>query len=489
MGANLNTGTSQAPKKRRLISLRLLATMAAATLVAITVLVVMGVNEQNMRKTLVQGAHTQLVLEARNLAITSSDALLSDFPELTLIPLVKDILHDRPEILDVVILDHQGKIQGSRESRDVGRPWHHPRGLAPVEATFPLKQGERLSESGSVIVVECPIHYDNESDLGWVAIVLDKSFIDAKIRETRTKAIVVAALLLGIAVLFTAVVMSNLFRPISILKKGLERIGQGELDSPMQVRDITELGMLADTVNTMAGQLKTSQNLAKAREQEVIETQREIIITLGQVVESRSSETANHTIRVGNMSYELARLAGIPKREAELIRVASPMHDVGKIGIPDAILNKPGKLTDDEYAVMKMHATIGYSIMKKSNRPVFKAAATIAHEHHERWDGKGYPRRLKGEEINIYGRIVGLVDVFDAIFSDRIYRKAMPLDKALKIMREESGHHFDPDLASLFLDNISTFLSISEQYQDKYAGAQEATPATDQEKQLEPVPL
>lgn len=453
-------------KKRRYLSLRFIAAVASATLVAITVLVVMWINEQNMRTTLVQSAQSQLVLQARNLAITSTDAMLSEFPELTLIPLIKDILDDRPEILDVIVTDHEGRIQGSRESRDLGTQWQRPKGLTPIAAELPMAHGEKLGESNRIILAECPIRYNNESQLGWVAIILDKSVIDAEVRQFRFEMMTIAAVLLAIAVIFTAIVMSILFRPISLLAEGLKRIGRGDLDSPMHVRDITELGMLADSVNHMAGQLKTTQELAKAREREIVSTQKEIIITLGQVVESRSSETANHTLRVGDMSYQLALLAGLPKQEAELIRVASPMHDVGKIGIPDKILNKPGKLTDDEYAVMKMHATIGYSIMNKSDRSVFKAAAIIAHQHHERWDGKGYPRRLKGEEIHIYGRIVGLVDVFDAIFSDRIYRKAMPLEKALNIMREESGHHFDPHLSQLFLDNLSRFLAISERYED-----------------------
>ncbi|MCP4293534.1 MAG: HD domain-containing protein [bacterium] len=237
----------------------------------------------------------------------------------------------------------------------------------------------------------------------------------------------------------------------------------------MKVRDVTELGMLGHSVNIMSEQLLASQNLAKAREQEVIDTQKEVINTLGQVVESRSSETANHTVRVGDMSYELACLLGLSHEEADLIRMASPMHDVGKIGIPDSILNKPGKLTDEEYLVMQNHAEIGYTILNNSDSNVLKAAATIAHEHHERWDGKGYPRKIKGENIHIYGRIVGLADVFDAIFSNRVYRKTMPLEQALDIIKEERGRHFDPQLVDLFLGNLPKFLAISERYQDSPA--------------------
>lgn len=453
-------------KKRFYISLRWVATLAAASLVTITAMVVTYANERSMRETLINEAKAQLILEARNLAITSSPALLGEFPELTLAPLVKDILNDRPEILDVVIINHEGKIKGSPHTREIGKVWQRPENLSTLDRSPLLEKGEKLSQSFSILMAECPIHLDHDSHLGWVAIILDKKFIESKVLATRKNLLTIAAALLAMAIALTSILMSFLFRPISLLHEGLKRIGQGDLDSPMRIKDFTELGMLGHTVNKMADELKTSQNLAKANEQEVIETQKEVIVTLGQVVESRSSETANHTVRVGDMSYQLAILAGLPEAEAQLIRMASPMHDVGKIGVPDNILNKPGKLTEEEYKTMQAHPDIGFNILNKSERTVIKAAAIIAHQHHERWDGKGYPKKIKGEDIHIYGRIVGLVDVFDAIFSDRVYRKAMPLDKALNIMREETGHHFDPRLGELFLNNLPKFLAITEQYQD-----------------------
>jgi response regulator RpfG family c-di-GMP phosphodiesterase len=460
----------EAQPPRRFISLRWLATLAAAGLVAVTVATVGWVSEKNMRRALVREAQTQLVLEARNLAITSRDALLTEFPELTLIPMAKDIQNGRPEILDVVITNHQGLIQGSPESRATGTTWIKPPGMVEVRPSTKLEKDEKLSESHSMIMVESPVHLNKDQDIGWVVIVLDKHFIDTKLQNARATLLKFALGLLGIAVLLSAVLMSNLFKPLSQLREGLQRIGQGDLDSPMHVRDFTELGLLGDTVNSMSGQLKASQNLAKAREQEIIDTQKEVIITLGQVVEGRSSETANHTLRVGDMSYQLALLAGLPDQEAELIRMASPMHDVGKIGIPDSILNKPGKLTAEEYSTMQNHSEIGYTILNKSERSVLKAAATIAHEHHERWDGKGYPRKVKGEDIHVYGRIVSLVDVFDAIFSDRVYRKAMPLEKVLGIIKEEKGQSFEPRLVDLFLANLPRFLAITERYQDQMVG-------------------
>ncbi len=190
---------------------------------------------------------------------------------------------------------------------------------------------------------------------------------------------------------------------------------------------------------------------------EIVDTQKEVIHTLGEVVESRSQETAHHVKRVGHNSYLLAKLAGLPETEASLLHMASPLHDVGKIGIPDAILNKPGRLTAEERTVMQTHTEIGHTVLGNSNRPIFQAASIVAFEHHEKWDGSGYPRGLSGEDIHIFGRIVGLVDVFDALRHERVYKPAMPLEKCVEIISEERGRHFDPRLVDLFLENLERF--------------------------------
>ncbi|MDO8943207.1 MAG: DUF3369 domain-containing protein [Desulfobacterales bacterium] len=190
---------------------------------------------------------------------------------------------------------------------------------------------------------------------------------------------------------------------------------------------------------------------------EVVESQREMIHTLGEVVESRSQETAHHVKRVASHSYRLARLAGIDEERAQLLQMAAPLHDVGKIAIPDAILNKPGRLTDEERRLMMTHAELGHQILSSSNRDVFQTAALVALQHHEKWDGTGYPRGLRGEEIDIFGRIVGLVDVFDALSHERAYKPAFPLEKCVEILKQDSGRHFDPRLVELFLANLSEF--------------------------------
>ncbi len=199
-------------------------------------------------------------------------------------------------------------------------------------------------------------------------------------------------------------------------------------------------------------------------QEEIINTQKEVVITLGEVIETRSQETANHVRRVAEYSYLLAKKYGLSEQEARLLRFASPMHDAGKIGIPDAVLNKPGKLTSDETHVMHGHTTMGFDILRKSQREILKIASIVAHEHHERWDGSGYPRGLAGENIHIFGRIVALADVFDALGTARCYKAAWPLDQVLAKIRHERGAHFDPRLVDLLFDFLPDFLEVRELY-------------------------
>lgn len=197
---------------------------------------------------------------------------------------------------------------------------------------------------------------------------------------------------------------------------------------------------------------------------ELIETQREMIERIGEIGENRSQETGHHVKRVAEYSYLLATLAGIPEDKAMQLKIASPMHDIGKVAIPDNILLKPDKLTVEEFEVMKSHAEIGYQVFKHSNRALLKTAAIIANEHHERWDGTGYPNGLSGEDIHIKGRITAIADVFDALGTERVYKKAWPLDKIINYMRDQRGKQFDPTLIDLFLANIDQFIAIRDQY-------------------------
>jgi len=197
--------------------------------------------------------------------------------------------------------------------------------------------------------------------------------------------------------------------------------------------------------------------------QEIEDTQREVVFTMGAVGESRSKETGNHVKRVAEYSKVLALAYKMPEEEAEMLRQASPMHDIGKVAIPDAVLNKPGIFNDEEREIINTHAQKGYEMIKNSKRKLLKTASIVAYEHHERYDGKGYPRGLKGENIHIYGRITAIADVFDALGSDRCYKKAWDDEQIFTLLREESGKHFEPKLIEIFFEHKKEFLAIRDE--------------------------
>jgi len=201
---------------------------------------------------------------------------------------------------------------------------------------------------------------------------------------------------------------------------------------------------------------------------DIEEIQKEIIFTMGSIGESRSLETGNHVKRVAEYSEALALLYGLAKEEASILKQASPMHDIGKVAIPDSILKKPGKLTDQERVIMNTHVIKGYDMLKVSNRTLLKTAAIIALEHHEKWDGTGYPTGIQGENIHIYGRITAVADVFDALGSDRCYKKAWSDEEIFAFFKEQRGKHFDPKLVDIFFENLDIFLDIREKYKDSF---------------------
>jgi len=198
------------------------------------------------------------------------------------------------------------------------------------------------------------------------------------------------------------------------------------------------------------------------------EAEYEISIRLGRASEFRDLETGGHIKRMSSYSELLAQLYGLDKEESKLVLYAAPLHDIGKVGIPDKILLKSGRFEPHEFDIMKQHSVIGAKMLEGAERfPVINAGRIIALQHHEKWDGSGYPSGLSGKDIHLYARIVAIADVFDALSSKRCYKEAMPLDIVLNIMKEDSGKHFDPLLITLFLNNLDEFLKIKEKYKDE----------------------
>ena len=276
-------------------------------------------------------------------------------------------------------------------------------------------------------------------------------------------------LLFGAAVIamIAYVLLDKLIKPILDLSTLVHTITKTQdYTHTVTVKGNDEIAKLAKAFNAMLQGIDKALRENELLNKEIEDTQREVVFTMGAIGESRSKETGNHVKRVAEYSKLLAKLYGLSEAEAEMLKQASPMHDIGKVAIPDAVLNKPGRFNEEERAIMDTHAQLGYDMLKHSHRPLLQAAATVAYEHHEKYDGSGYPRGLAGEDIHIFGRITALADVFDALGSDRVYKKAWEDARIFALFKEERGKHFDPVLVDLFFEHLEQFLAIRDKFKD-----------------------
>lgn len=228
-----------------------------------------------------------------------------------------------------------------------------------------------------------------------------------------------------------------------------------------RIHNILEVRLLH---NDVRDQNRILEEKVQERTQELYDTQLEVIRRLGRAAEYRDNETGLHIIRMSKFSQMLGLKAGMSEADAEMLLNASPMHDIGKIGIPDRILLKPGKLDPDEWCTMQTHTTIGAEILSRHASPLLIMAREIALTHHEKWDGSGYPVGRKGMDIPLVGRVVAVADVFDALTSERPYKQAWPVEDAVRYIDEQAGKHFDPDLVAVFHEVINEILAVKEKY-------------------------
>ena len=200
--------------------------------------------------------------------------------------------------------------------------------------------------------------------------------------------------------------------------------------------------------------------------EEIEGTQRDIVFMLGDAIETRSRETGQHVRRVAEYCHLIALGAGLSERDAEVLKIAAPLHDFGKIGIPDAILHKHGKLDADEWAIMRTHAEIGREMLGRSDREILQAAAILAGQHHEKWDGTGYPLGYRGEEIHIFGRIGAIADVFDALGTKRSYKEPWPVKDIMQYLQDNRALHFDPTLVDWVANNLGAMQQVAQGFPD-----------------------
>ena len=256
-----------APGRRRfLLRLRVIVPLAAALLLAGAVLGSSMISERNARSLLVRELEAHLVLEARNLALTSQGALLDGYPELTLQPLIREMLAERPALAFAVVIDHKGRIRGKQDAHDLGQPYRRPARLELMTPTTPLKANERLLSNPSLLIAEAPVLHSRGKRIGTAIVGMRRGYLESAIRELRRRQMVLLTLVLTLGGLATLFMISMLLRPISQLRQGFERIGRGDLEHPLEIQDRTELGLLAESVNQMAARLKIAQHEALERQ-------------------------------------------------------------------------------------------------------------------------------------------------------------------------------------------------------------------------------
>jgi len=312
---------------------------------------------------------------------------------------------------------------------------------------------EYESEKGQMVPkidIIIPVHHKGEV-IGALEAEIDllKTVAQLQLMDDKYERNIMYMFMFGGAILFMFiwwVIHSNLIQPISSLLRVTKAISKGDLDKRVKEASSYEVARLGRAVNTMADNI---QELLEEQELAYMQAMQ----SLAKALETKDKYTAGHSGRVASYSVKLGHRLGLGKEQLTLLKQGALMHDLGKIGIPDLILNKPGALNDNEYEQMKAHPTMTATIMKPLKR--FKEFTDIAAWHHERWDGKGYPSGMAGEEIPLLARIVAIADTWDAMTGDRVYRKGMTVEKSVSILEEEKDSgQWDPTLIREFINLI-----------------------------------
>jgi len=296
--------------------------------------------------------------------------------------------------------------------------------------------------------------------LGWSVFITDiKESYYGDIALLRWNSIIMIALTTVLAAVFVIVFINRSLKPLRDIISDMHGImvnrDFSQRVKPIQNDEIGELArefnLMSDYLEKAMSRLKSIAHMEAEARIEIRDRERETLNVLSLISDHKDPETARHTTRVGLYAALLSELRGDSREEVDLMRWAAPLHDIGKVGIPDAILMQSTSLSEDQQSIMKNHVLIGHSVLKNSKSPILRAGADIALSHHERWDGSGYPSGLKGTDITIRGRITGLADVFDALTTVRPYKEAWPFEQAMDWIRDNRDILFDPEIIDLFL--------------------------------------
>ena len=296
--------------------------------------------------------------------------------------------------------------------------------------------------------------------IGYSAIVFSLKGINLEIHRVRLMIAFLSGILLLLIVFFAYLIANILIKNLRRLLDAAGKLEKGDLSARVNIHSHDEIEELGIGFNKMADEIQEKTREIKHALVQVKQASLETIYRLSLAAEYRDWDTGHHLLRMCHYAEAIAKKMGLDRKYVEAIMYAALMHDVGKIGIPDQILRKPGKLTSQEWEIMKRHTTIGGEILKNSEAEFIKLAARIALTHHEKWDGSGYPRGLKGDEIDLAGRIAAVADVFEAVTSERPYKEPYPVEKAFEIIRQGRGTHFDPSVVDIFFEIKDEILEI-----------------------------
>ena len=330
----------------------------------------------------------------------------------------------------------------------------------PVVLAGDAREARQCMEKQPIALVLCDVNMPGESGMDFVRHILDAYPTTAAIMVTGLDSPVLANAALDMGA-FGYVIKPFETNEVLINVANALRRRRLELENRSHQDNLEEI------VRTRTMALQQALDWLERSEKELRLSREETIQRLAIAAEFRDSSTAQHIQRMSHYCELLARQSGLSPDRCDLIRTASPMHDIGKIGTPDHVLLKPGKFTPEEFNVIAQHAEIGYRILSGSDAELLKVAAVIAWTHHERWDGSGYPRGLKGSVIPIEGRIAAIADAFDALTTERVYKPAFALDHAVDLMLRHRAEHFDPELLDIFMTSMDDIKDIYEQYGDR----------------------
>ena len=321
------------------------------------------------------------------------------------------------------------------------------------------REARQRMESGSYALVLCDVNMPGESGMDLIRHILTQYPTTAVIMITGLDSPVLANAALDMGA-FGYVIKPFEANEVLINVANALRRRRLEIENAMHRENLEEV------VRTRTIALQQALEWLERSEKGLRLSREETIQRLAIAAEYRDSSTAQHIQRMSHYCELLARRYGLSPERCDLIRTASPMHDIGKIGTPDHVLLKPGKFTPEEFKVITQHTEIGYRILAGSDSELLKVAALIAWTHHERFDGTGYPRGLKGETIPLEGRITAIADNFDALTTQRVYKPAYDFDHAKELMLKERGKHFDPELLDIFFDSMEEITRIYDQFAD-----------------------